>query len=236
MAVRASSDDKDESDTPKVCYPEVNGSGTVPPCISIANIEAACQPNGTEAINYDAHAQCMCAGSFFMDWRGCQNCLFVHGYRSSRDHQYWEGVLSVASDALCHGTPTAVFKSLFASAEANTREAPIVTTGDAKTSDEFPSKTDVSLYYTATGPQGPGAITGAAATATHGALPTAINSTASNNRGSSDGKTPSQTGSGTGSDNASTTKPSSSTSTGGASAQRSGIAMAIAGVAVVMAL
>ncbi|UNI20586.1 hypothetical protein JDV02_006658 [Purpureocillium takamizusanense] len=154
----------DDSKT-KVCYPVVT-SGTIPPCIEIATIESACQPNGTDAADYQAHAQCMCKGSFFADWKGCQNCLRVHGLRSERDNNYWNGVISVASNALCSGTPTAVFSDLFASAGSNTEAAPLATSGDTKSSDQFPGKTEVGLYYTATAPQGPGPITGAAATAT----------------------------------------------------------------------
>ncbi|KIE02339.1 collagen-like protein Mcl1, partial [Metarhizium majus ARSEF 297] len=233
---RDGTDGKGMGNPAKVCYPEVNGSGVVPPCISISNIESACQPNGTESIDFNAHAQCMCQGSYFVDWRGCQNCLFIHGFRSARDHVYWERVLSVASDSLCQGTPTAAFSAIFSSVQANTRDAPFVTTGDTMSSDKFPSKTDVSLYYTATGPQGPGAITGAAATATRVSNPSATNLTASNTSGNSNKNTPSRTGSGSASENASITRPSSSTSTGGAPAQGTGMAMAIAGAALVLAL
>ncbi|KAG8427735.1 hypothetical protein J3459_006424 [Metarhizium acridum] len=176
----------------KVCYPEVNGSGVVPPCISISNIESACQPNGTEPVDFNAHAQCMHS----------HGCLFGH----------------------------------FSSVQTNARDAPFVTTGDTVSSDKFPSKTDVSLYYTATGPQGPGAITGAAATATRVSHPSATNLTASNTSGNNKKNTPSRTGSGPASENASITRPSSSTSTGGAPAQGTGMAMAIAGAALVLAL
>ncbi|OAQ62073.1 collagen-like protein Mcl1 [Pochonia chlamydosporia 170] len=149
-AITASTGENDVYEVAQVCYPEVDDFGSVPPCISIAKIEAACQPNGTDGIDYNAHAQCMCQGSYFTDWTGCQNCLFVHGYRSARDHVYWEGVLSVASSSLCQGTPTALFQAIFTAAQADTQAAPIVTTGDTKSVDEFPSQTDVSLYYTTT--------------------------------------------------------------------------------------
>ncbi|POR39035.1 Uncharacterized protein TPAR_00768 [Tolypocladium paradoxum] len=71
----------------KVCYPAIEG-GITAPCVEIVNIESACEPNGTESINYAAHAQCMCNGSFFVDWRACQSCLLVHGLRSERDNAY----------------------------------------------------------------------------------------------------------------------------------------------------
>ncbi|KAK2597465.1 hypothetical protein QQS21_005935 [Conoideocrella luteorostrata] len=234
MAPRADTAGGD-SNVAKVCYPEVKSGGLVPPCVSISNIEEACQPNGTKPVDFEAHSQCMCTGSYFMDWRGCQNCLFVHGYRSARDHVYWEQVISVASNSLCHASPTADFQSIFASVQANTKEAPPVTTGETKTSDEFPSKSDVSLYYTATVPQGPGVITGDAATATHVARPAATNSTSSKTSGNVDDTSPTQ--SSAKSNGASTTKPASSTSTGGAPAQGTGMAMAaVAGAALIMAL
>ncbi|GJN79126.1 hypothetical protein PLIIFM63780_002639 [Purpureocillium lilacinum] len=233
-------DPVDDSKT-KVCYPAVT-SGIIPPCVEIATVEALCQPNGTDTIDYQAHAQCMCKGSFFADWKGCQNCLRVHGLRSERDNNYWNGVLSVASNALCSGTPTAVFRSLFASAEANTEAAPFATSGDTKSSDQFPGKTDVSLYYTATGPQGPGAITGAAATATKQATATegetsdsgtGITSGASVTRSAGGNRTgfTSQTG-GTQTGSAS---PSSSTAAAPREGVASGMAMAVAGAALMMA-
>ncbi|KHN99422.1 uncharacterized protein MAM_03120 [Metarhizium album ARSEF 1941] len=238
MAVRADADDTGDENRAKVCYPEVDGSGTVPPCVSIGQIEAACQPNNsTEPVNYNDHVQCMCQGSYFEDWRGFQNCLFVHGLRSARDHAYWGNVLSVASSSFCQGSPTAAFSAVFSSVQANTRDAPAVTTGDTISSDKFPGKTDVSLYYTATGPQGPGAIAGADATATRVSNPTATNLTVSNTSGENNRNTPMQTASGSSSETASTTRPSSSTSAGGSPAQEAGMAiMVVVGAALVLAL
>ncbi|TWU79140.1 hypothetical protein ED733_008825 [Metarhizium rileyi] len=220
------------NDVPEVCAPELNGFGPMPPCISINNIERRCQPNGTGSLDFSAHAQCMCRGSFFMDWRGCQNCLFAHGFRSRRDGAYWEGVISLASSRLCEGTPTAAFSAIFASAQANTRDAPVVTTGDTLVFDEFPSLTDIGIYYTAAGVEGPGTITGAAAMATTVSQPTATNLTGSKMGGKCNVKTPSLTGYG----GTRTTGLSSSTLICGASAQGTGMAIAIAGAALAMAL
>lgn len=88
--VQASEDGGDaiKSNAEDVCYPETKDGELVAPCVSVNEIEQACQPNGSEPIHLMAHAQCMCLGSFFMDWRGCQNCLFVHGFRSARDSVY----------------------------------------------------------------------------------------------------------------------------------------------------
>ncbi|ODA80237.1 hypothetical protein RJ55_03195 [Drechmeria coniospora] len=142
---------------PTVCYPFVE-NGTMAPCVSISKIETACVANGTDDVALEAHGRCMCGGSFFDDWRGCQRCLLAHGFRSDRDNLYWANVLSVASEALCTGTPTAEFSAIFASAEANPDKAPLATTGDTKSVDSFPGRTDVSLYYTASVTQGPGSV------------------------------------------------------------------------------
>ena len=66
------------------------------------------------------------------------------------------------SHALCTGTPTADFADLFSSAS----DAVAPTGTDTLTTDLYPSQTAISLYYTPTGKQGPGAITGSATAAT----------------------------------------------------------------------
>ncbi|GAB0136292.1 hypothetical protein EsDP_00004598 [Epichloe bromicola] len=239
VVIRASTGGENgDTNVAKVCYPGADDDGIVPPCVSIANIEQACRSNGTEPIDFEAHAQCMCTGSFFMDWRGCQNCLFVHGFRSARDHVYWEQVVSAASYSLCHASPTAEFQSIFSSVQANTKEVPPVTTGESMSSDKFPGKTDVSLYYTATAPapQGPGVITGAAAMATRVSRPSCSNSTSLVISDSSVGTSPTQTSAGP--TDATSTKPAAASfSTAGAPAQGTGVAIAaIAGAALLMAL
>ncbi|KAM0281469.1 hypothetical protein ACHAQH_003499 [Verticillium albo-atrum] len=146
-----------------VCKPETSSGDDLPPCVSIEIIETACLSNGTDSVHYEAHAQCMCNGSFFPEKLACERCHFVHGLRSERDLNHYEGILAAASDALCGGSPSAPFASLFTSAEAAATVAP---TGATGTSDQFESETDVSHYYTATGDQGAGSITGDAASAT----------------------------------------------------------------------
>lgn len=80
-------------------------------------------------------------------------------------------MLGAASTALCDvATPTAEFKSIFLSAQ---HEAAEPTEGATVSSDAAQGVTDVSLYFTATAPQGPGRITGAATAATATALFTA---------------------------------------------------------------
>jgi hypothetical protein len=136
------------------------------PCQLIIDIEAACQPNGTSPLAFAAHQQCMCGGSFFSDWLGCLSCLTAHGGRSPSQSAVFSAILSSASNSLCTGTPTASFAAIFASLT----NAPPQATGAAATatqmSDQYPSQTAVSLYFTASGNQGPGAITGSAAQAT----------------------------------------------------------------------
>ncbi|KAJ9156071.1 hypothetical protein NKR23_g1311 [Pleurostoma richardsiae] len=155
----------------EVCKPATaHSTDPIPPCVEIETIETLCAPNGTDPIDYAAHAECMCGGSYFADWDGCQACLELHGQRSERDEAFFRSVASAASHSLCDfltdsaaTTPTAVFASLFVTAE-DTAVQP--TTGATVSSDAAPSSTAVSLYFTPSGVQGPGAITGEAATAT----------------------------------------------------------------------
>ncbi|CAD0051364.1 unnamed protein product [Aureobasidium pullulans] len=98
------------------------------------------------------------------NWRGCLNCQYVHGTRSEAVAEAFDNILSSASQQFCTGTPTAVFADYFS---ALSDSSPQTATGAATTtSDQFPSQSAVSLYYTASGNQGPGAITGSAAQAT----------------------------------------------------------------------
>lgn len=147
----------------EVCFP--NTTSPVPPCQAIINIESACQPNGTAALDYSAHQQCMCNGGYFSNWRGCLNCQYVHGTRSEAVAEAFSAILSSASSQFCStATPTAKFASYFS---AVSDSSPQTATGAATSvSDQYPSQSAVSLYYTATGNQGPGAITGSAAEAT----------------------------------------------------------------------
>lgn len=162
----------------EVCSPNITSTdGTVPPCIEITAIEEACAPNGTSQIYYIAHAECMCGGSYFAEWVGCQDCLFFHGQRTERDQAYYDSVVSAASHSLCDflatsasatatvaaSAPTTDFAAIFSSVEATMTQP---TTGATVSSDLAPSSTAVSLYFTLSGNQGPGAITGSAATAT----------------------------------------------------------------------
>ncbi|KAF2434309.1 hypothetical protein EJ08DRAFT_572158, partial [Tothia fuscella] len=131
----------------------------LPPCISVRNIQQACESNGTLPIHYLAHAQCMCSppSSFFADWQGCRNCIEAHGGLSQRDLARYSVVISSASNALCTGTPTAAFDKVFESVDA---KVPAATSGATIMSDRLPGRTDVAFYYTASGSQGVGAITG----------------------------------------------------------------------------
>ncbi|KAF3005568.1 hypothetical protein E8E14_008685 [Neopestalotiopsis sp. 37M] len=171
LATRPTMAQDDNSDyLNSVCSPDAPEggfpSGDIPPCIDIVNIEDACQPNGTSSLALEAHAQCMCGGSYFAEWLGCRQCLFDHGGMSERNLTYYQSVIAGASSLLCDGaaTPTAAFQTLFGSAAA---AVPIPTTGGTALSDIASGDSAVSVYYTATGSQqGPGAITGSAAEAT----------------------------------------------------------------------
>ncbi|OIW31576.1 hypothetical protein CONLIGDRAFT_571340 [Coniochaeta ligniaria NRRL 30616] len=177
-----------------VCKPATkNPTDTVPPCVEIETIETLCVPNGTEPIYLIAHQECMCGGSYFSEWPACQNCLFYHGLRTERDVAQYDGILSAASSAFCGAaTPSTTFAAVFSSIQSS---FPVPTTGGTVSSDRGPSQTAVSLYYTASGSQGPGAITGSAATATATRLITApVSSGTTGGSGSGSGS-----GAGTGS-------------------------------------
>lgn len=61
---------------------------------------------------------------------------------------YYSSVEAVASSMLCTGTPTAVYASLFRSAQANVAYPRM---GNTAMSDAKPSDDAVSLYYKASG-------------------------------------------------------------------------------------
>jgi hypothetical protein len=144
-----------------VCSPNitVTPGATIPPCESIVNIETQCAPNGTTPLDYVAHAECMCSppSSYFADWIACRQCLYLHGGLTQQQLNQYSVIISVASSSLCTGTPTVVFQSIFVSAQT---AGLTVTSGGTVFSDQAPSQTAVSLYYTASGSQGLGAITG----------------------------------------------------------------------------
>ncbi len=146
-----------------VCKPAPeHPTDLIPPCSEIENIETACQPNGTAALYLAAHQECMCGGSFFVEWSACLACQTLHRGCARRVMPPSSGGCSRrASSAFCGtATPTAVWASIFASQEA---AATPLSTGDTVSSDHAPSQTAISLYYTPSGSQGPGPITGSAA-------------------------------------------------------------------------
>lgn len=88
----------------------------------------------------------------------------MHGGRTQQEVGTFENILDAVESQLCTGTPTADFADLFASVSAD--GTGVQGTGATVKSDQFPSETAVSLYFTASGSQGPGAITGSATGAT----------------------------------------------------------------------
>jgi hypothetical protein len=141
-----------------VCSPNISNPNPIPPCISVNTIETLCTPNGTTPLAYQAHAQCLCntPSTFFQDWLGCRRCLVTHGGLSEREFNGFRAVLAAASSSLCSGTPTTNFAAIFASATPSGGAAQ----GPTTYSDQYPSSSAVSLYYTPSGVQGPGTITG----------------------------------------------------------------------------
>jgi hypothetical protein len=143
------------------CSPSATDlTGTVvPPCISVTTIESLCKPNGTQPADYLASAQCMCSppSSFFADWMACRKCLYLHGGISQFDLNQVSVIIQAASTAMCTGTPTAAFSAIYSSAQT---AGAAVTSGATTYIDQYPGNPAVSLYYTPTGPQGPGVMGG----------------------------------------------------------------------------
>ncbi|KAI0891403.1 hypothetical protein F4806DRAFT_307039 [Annulohypoxylon nitens] len=219
-------DSSNDTDTyiSSVCSPSDQPDA---PCIAIQNIETACLPNGTSPLALSAHAQCLCHGSYFAEWLGCRNCLLVHGTLSPRNYTYFSSVLSLASQDLCTGTPTAEFATLFTQAQASVPEP---TAGGTELSDVSSGDAAVSLYYTASGPQGPGVITGSATEATRVA-------SASSTAVSGAAETGGSTGAGATASTATSTSSSSIAAATGAAGGAKGVLIAAAmGGALVAAL
>lgn len=193
--------DDDDNYFVSVCLPSAapDATGVVPPCIDIITIETACTPNGTSPLALEAHAQCLCGGSYFAEWLACRRCLEVHGILSPQNYSYYSTVLSSASEELCTGTPTAALAQLWTQVQAGVPEP--TAAGDTTLTDISSGDAAVSLYYTPTGPQGPGVITGSATEATTkvsntiGSLGTTGHpaSTTSTSAGSADAKTTTST-------------------------------------------
>lgn len=195
-----------------VCKPAVANPGdTIPPCVEIETIETLCLPNGTAPIYLLAHQECMCGGSYFSEWPACQNCLYYHGLRNQREIEQYDSILTAASSTFCGAaTPTTTFAAVFASIQAT---FPVPATGATVMSDRAPSSTAVSLYYTATGSQGPGPITGSAAEATATTTTSVAAATTPGTAGSSGSSPGSSSGSGSGSSSG-TANPGTTPTTG----------------------
>ncbi|KAL3425755.1 collagen-like protein mcl1 [Phlyctema vagabunda] len=163
LVERQTSSNDEELYLNSVCLPNV--TDPIPPCQEVINLQQECAANGTSPLALVAHAQCMCGGSFFSNWIGCLTCNFVHGARSEQTFEAFNTIITSASHALCTGTPTADFTAIFNSI-TNLGGGAAAATGATSLVDQFPSNPAVSLYYTATGPQGAGAITGSATLAT----------------------------------------------------------------------
>lgn len=148
----------------EVCSPNTtattddDASSPVPPCIQVVTIEAACTtPNSsTSPTEWLDHAECMCGGSYFEDWEGCQDCLSFHGLRTEREGAFYASVMSIASHSLCDfyagvsgaAQPTASFAALYNSVAATAAQP---TTGATIGTDQAPGETAVSLYFTSSG-------------------------------------------------------------------------------------
>ena len=153
----------EESYIDSVCKPNTTDSAA--PCQAIIDIESTCQAplssSSPSASDYLSHQSCMCDGGFFPNWAGCLNCQYVHGAVSEAEAEAFSSIISSASVSLCTGTPTAGFAQIFSSASNTAVQA--VQGAATSTTDLFPSDTAISLYYTASGSQGAGPVSGSSA-------------------------------------------------------------------------
>ena len=132
------------------CFPQQDAlQHLVPPCVELEVLERECEPRNNNPGSTDIiwHADCMCNGPFFEKWRGCQNCLHVHGFHDENDRDFWDLVLGRASYSLCVATPTAPFRDIFWSAH-EFYDGPFPTAGNTELVDRFPGDAAVTNYYT----------------------------------------------------------------------------------------
>ena len=92
------------------CFPDDEPSA---PCVQIRIIEPICMQRG---ISYRDHQRCMCEGSYFRDWNGCQACLRVQGVYGEGSVRRWESIMDSASSSLCDSDaePTMFLNEMFA--------------------------------------------------------------------------------------------------------------------------
>lgn len=148
----------------------------------------------------------------------------MHGGRSPAVVSAFNTIITSASNQLCTGTPTAQFASIF-----NSLGGGDVAEGTAtQLTDLYPSETAVSLYYTASGSQGVGAITGSATGATKTASGSASASATAAASGSTSGASATKTSAGT----TTSGSGSGSTSSSSAGAAPTGIMRGVLGMAV----
>ncbi|KAH8170628.1 hypothetical protein LIA77_09409 [Sarocladium implicatum] len=144
-----------EDDAPKLapgCYPTSNPSA---PCNQIAIIESTCMQRG---ISFPDHQLCMCSGSYFSDWRGCQACLRVQGVRGEGEVQYWQNIMDGASSSLCDSgaEPTTWLNEMFAWEAVSGAPRTGERAEYERTTFIGGTTVAVSEYYTAPEEQGPG--------------------------------------------------------------------------------
>lgn len=143
----------------------------------------------------------------------------------------YSSIISIASSSLCTGTPTASFAAIFSSIAAS---VPPASSGATSLSDQFPSQSAVSLYYTASGSQGPGAITGSATAATKAASASNSVTTLTGTHSSSGSGSTSQGSASTPSGSAGTSSASAASSSSGAKPTNfvglGGLAVAVGGL------
>lgn len=155
-----------DNDFPQACLPNYNASTAFSdsevaalidspyPCEVAGAMDVICSANGTTPLDLLAEQECFCNGSYFDVTRGCSACYVAQGLRGpapSDAAQYF----STLSALECDASPTDRFGYAVISfvLTANTYSL---------TTDEYPTNTAVSDYWTATGPVTLGAITGSA--------------------------------------------------------------------------
>ncbi|KLU86464.1 hypothetical protein MAPG_05476 [Magnaporthiopsis poae ATCC 64411] len=172
-----------------VCKPPTHRTGEVVPALHLRRRDrGALLPNDTTPLHLEAARPVHVPRLYFAEWSACRACLSLHGLLPEDPEDpgrasLYAAVVAEASSALCGfladppatPPPSVPFRALSSSAEAVALAGRPRSGGGGGASgsnnegpgpgDKAPSRTEVSLYYTPTGPQGPGPITGSAALA-----------------------------------------------------------------------
>jgi hypothetical protein len=129
------------------------------PCEQELYIGTICTANGTTEIDFLAEQECLCNGAFWDVSIGCDDCFLAHGYLGFTPSEALSTVSSLSAAECSPTPPSQPYSNLLPVQNVTSAYyAPNITLGN----DRFPNNTAVSNYFTATGSDTAGAITGSA--------------------------------------------------------------------------